>query len=179
MLGIHEAADASPFVIALIERDQRLKNCASAGDAGGEYHVQDMGRIDDLFRALARSRFRSRFRLGPAEYEYLGRKGSASILDHARQFVRQRLAPAQPRNDGRQTPMRGHPVFIAQHATATCCRSCLHKWHHIPTGKPLTARQIDHIIEVIECWLNAQRQMPSDDTADAKNSVRSYLQSRR
>ncbi len=29
---------------------------------------------------------------------------------------------AEPRNDGKQTPFRGHPVFTAQHATATCCR---------------------------------------------------------
>ena len=128
-----------------------------------------MHRLDDLFRALARSRFRGRFRLGPAEREYLSRKGSAAILDHARRFIEQRLAPAQPPKDGRQTPMRGHPAFIAQHATATCCRSCLRRWHDIPKGDPLTAQQVNYVVEVIEQWLNAQRQqqMSSNDKAEA------------
>ncbi len=89
---------------------------------------------DDLFAALARSKFRSRFSLGAKERAYLAEKTLPVVLEHGRQFLVERLAPAQPRNDGRQTPMRGHPVFVAQHATATCCRGCLAKWHFIPQG---------------------------------------------
>jgi len=83
--------------------------------------------LDDLFAALGRSKFRSRFRLGVKEETYLVEKGLPVILDHGRKFLQERLAPAIPRRDGRQTPMRGHPVFIAQHATAACCRGCLEK----------------------------------------------------
>ncbi len=61
-----------------------------------------------------------------------------TIRSHARDFVRTRLAPAQIPNDGKQTPMRGHPVFLAQHATGCCCRGCLYKWHRIPQGVQLT-----------------------------------------
>jgi len=111
---------------------------------------------DELFAALARSEFRSRFRLGPKERAYLAEKTMPLVLDHARQFIAQRLAPAEPRNDGRQTPMRGHPVFIAQHATATCCRGCLGKWHFIPRGKPLTSEEQDYVVAVIERWLVAE-----------------------
>ena len=74
---------------------------------------------DELFVALARSKFRSRFRLGVKETSYLNEKTLAVVLEHGRHFVVERQADAQPRNDGRQTPMRGHPVFVAQHATAT------------------------------------------------------------
>ena len=109
--------------------------------------------LDDLFAALGQSEFRSRFRLGPKERAYLRQKTLPVILDHGRQFVVDRLAPASPRNDGRQTPMRGHPVFIAQHATATCCRGCLAKWHGIPKGRPLTDEQIRYIVEVLQHWL--------------------------
>ena len=109
--------------------------------------------LDDLFAALGRSEFRSRFRLGPKERAYLEQKTLPVILDHGRQFVVDRLAAAVPRNDGRQTPMRGHPVFIAQHATATCCRGCLAKWHGIPKGRPLSDEQIRHILLAIERWL--------------------------
>jgi len=112
---------------------------------------------DDLFEALARSKFRSRFRLGPKERAYLDDKTLPVILQHGRQFVIDRLAPASPRNDGRQTPMRGHPVFIAQHATATCCRGCLAKWHGIRAGNPLTERQIDYLLDCIERWLRRQQ----------------------
>ncbi len=112
--------------------------------------------LDDLFAALERSEFRSRFRLGPKERAYLHEKTLAVILEHGRRFVIGRLAPAQPAADGRQTPMRGHPVFVAQHATATCCRGCLAKWHYISQGKPLSDEQIDYVLWVIETWLKAE-----------------------
>jgi hypothetical protein len=113
--------------------------------------------LDELFVALAQSKFRSRFWLGAKEMSYLDEKTFAVVLEHGRRFVTERLGDAQPKNDGRQTPMRGHPIFVAQHATATCCRGCLAKWHHIPEGKPLTPEQIEHIIAVLARWLEKQR----------------------
>ena len=112
----------------------------------------------DLFSALANSKFRSRFRLRSKEAEYLKRKGLDVVIEHADKFVRERLAPAQPRNDGKQTPMRGHPVFIAQHATATCCRGCLFKWHRIEENVPLTEEQIAYVVLVVRQWF--MNQMP-------------------
>jgi hypothetical protein len=112
--------------------------------------------LDDLFSALGRSKFRCRMRLGAKERAYLEEKTLPVVLEHGRRFVTERLAPAEPPNDGRQTPMRGHPVFIAQHATATCCRRCLAKWHYVGRGKPLTAEQIDYVLGVIERWLREQ-----------------------
>jgi len=112
--------------------------------------------IEELFEALGRSRFRSRFRLRAREEAYLREKGLDSILAHAEQFICERLAPAEPANDGRQTPMRNHPVFVAQHATATCCRGCLAKWHHIAKGRALTSEQIRYIVKIIERWLRCQ-----------------------
>ncbi len=83
-------------------------------------------------------------------------RGMETILEHARQFVRDRLADAEPANDGKQTPMRNHPVFIAQHATATCCRGCIEKWHHIPKGRALTETEVAYLVAVIKRWLRAQ-----------------------
>ena len=79
------------------------------------------------------------------------------IQEHARDFVGRRLAPAAPENDGRQTPWRGHPVFVAQHATATCCRSCLAKWHGIAAGRELTPEEQEHVVEAITRWLRDQQ----------------------
>ena len=108
---------------------------------------------DELFAALRRSGYRRRFHLGPHESTYLNRHGLTAVMVHARQFITWRVASAQPDKDGRQTPMNGHPVFIAQHATACCCRSCLQKWHYIRRGQTLSPKQIDHVLAVIRCWL--------------------------
>ena len=82
------------------------------------------------------------------------------VLKHAGDFVATRLAPASPPKDGRQTPMRGHPAFVAQHATATCCRGCLAKWHRIPTGRELDAAEQAYVVEVIAEWLRRQEPAP-------------------
>lgn len=112
--------------------------------------------LDSLFAKLAGSRFRSRFKLGDKDRDYLEARGLGTVLDHAREFIAIRLAPAAPANDGRQTPWRGHPAFVAQHATATCCRSCLAKWHGIEQGRALTSDEQEHVIAAIERWLRDQ-----------------------
>ncbi|SES06719.1 protein of unknown function [Tranquillimonas rosea] len=111
---------------------------------------------DDLFARLARSRFRSRFRLNGRDRAYADSKGRDTILSHARDFVRQRLAPAAPPNDGRQTPMRGHPVFVAQHATATCCRECLWKWHGYKPGRTLEPDEQEQVVGVLIHWIDRE-----------------------
>lgn len=118
-----------------------------------------MAIFDDLFARLAKSPFRSRFRLSPADRAYVREKGIDTIRQHAEDFVLTRLAPAAPRNDGKQTPMRGHPVFVAQHATACCCRGCLRKWHVIPEGVELDEVQRRYVADVLMAWI--ARQMES------------------
>ncbi len=113
-----------------------------------------MNDLDVLFEKLAKSRFRSRFKLDGKELEYLNSKGISIILEHGRDFINTRLAPANPPNDGKQTPMRNHPTFIAQHATATCCRGCLQKWHQIPNkDHELSKDEKDYVISVLDRWL--------------------------
>lgn len=115
-----------------------------------------MRELDEIFAALGESTFRRKFRLGKKEGAYLREKGLDVVLAHAADFIEKRLAPAEPANDGKQTPLRNHPVFIAQHATATCCRGCLLKWHGIEKGRALAAEEKQHILAVIERWLRAQ-----------------------
>lgn len=111
---------------------------------------------EEALRRLERSRFRSSFHLTKREKEYVLERGIDTIREHAADFVRDRLAPAQPRNDGRQTPMRGHPVFVAMHATACCCRGCLNKWYSVPIGTPLTQDQQDRIVGLVMSWIEKQ-----------------------
>ena len=112
--------------------------------------------LTDLFERLSKSSFRSRFRLSAKDKEYVASKGLATIRQHAEDFVARRLAPAVIPNDGKQTPMRGHPVFIAQHATGCCCRGCFSKWHHIPAGRQLTMSEQQYAVAVIMSWIERQ-----------------------
>lgn len=115
-----------------------------------------MRKLSLLFKVLAQSSFRRRFKLSKQDQDYLRTKGKVTVLTHAKDFIQQRLEPAEIPNDGKQTPMRGHPVFVAQHATATCCRGCLQQWHQIPKGKQLTKVEIDYIVSVLSSWLDQQ-----------------------
>ena len=117
--------------------------------------------INEVLERLQRSAFRSRFCLSEKDREYVRRKGTDTIRGHAADFVRKRLAPAVIPNDGKQTPMRGHPVFVAQHATACCCRKCLYKWYRVPQGVALTELQQERIVHLLMAWI--EKQMKPDN----------------
>lgn len=112
--------------------------------------------MQDLFQRLAKSEFRSKFKLKQTDIEYIRQKGLDKIKSHAEDFIKNRITPAEIINDGKQTPMRGHPVFIAQHATACCCRGCIEKWHHFPKGRVLTASEQTYLVDVIMTWIKKQ-----------------------
>ncbi|MCR5751551.1 MAG: DUF4186 domain-containing protein [Kiritimatiellae bacterium] len=115
-----------------------------------------MTAVEKAFAKLARSRFRSRFHLSDADVAYVGGKGLETIRRHCEDFVRTRLAPASPPNDGRQTPMRGHPVFVAQHACACCCRGCLAKWWKVPKGVEIPAERQAGIVDFLMAWIELE-----------------------
>lgn len=110
----------------------------------------------DILIKLSKSKFRNNFKLTEKDLNYIKEKGLATIKEHAYNFITTRIAPQNIKNDGKQTPFKNHPVFVAQHATATCCRSCLYKWHHIPKNKKLTNQEITYIINLIMEWIENQ-----------------------
>jgi len=127
-------------------------------------------KYDAAFARLARSRFRSRFHLSAADKRYVAEKGMETIRRHAEDFVRTRLASANPPNDGKQTPMRGHPVFVAQHATATCCRSCLEKWWKVPRGVEIPESRRCGIVDFLMAWI--ERDMSRDRSTPSRSDER-------
>ncbi|MBR3364436.1 MAG: DUF4186 domain-containing protein [Solobacterium sp.] len=108
---------------------------------------------EEALAKLARSRFRSSFHLSEKDRAYIREKGMDVIRRHAEDFVRERLAPAEIANDGRQTPMKGHPVFKAQHATACCCRGCLYKWYRVKEHTALSDQQQEKIVALLMAWI--------------------------
>lgn len=119
-----------------------------------------MQTIENALDRLEKSKFRSSFRLNPKDIEYINEKGIEKIRIHAEDFVKKKLAPAYPQNDGKQTPTHGHPVFKAMHACACCCRGCLGKWYKIPQGRELTEIQQEKIVNLLMAWIDRQLKKP-------------------
>ncbi|MEU7423140.1 DUF4186 domain-containing protein [Streptomyces sp. NPDC048362] len=112
--------------------------------------------LDQRIDALARQPFRARFHLRGRDRATAELKGPDTIRRHADDLIGKRLAPAEPYKDGKQTPYRGHPVFVAQHATATCCRGCLLRWHGIAKGRELTRAERAYVVDVICRWIERE-----------------------
>lgn len=112
--------------------------------------------INKKLEGLSKSKFRSSFKLKNKDIDYIHEKGIDVIEKHAFDFIKERLSPKSIDNDGKQTPMRGHPVFVAQHATGTCCRGCLFKWHKIGKDKELSEKEIRFIVALIIEWIKRQ-----------------------
>ena len=112
--------------------------------------------IDEALGRLQKSKFRSSFHLKEKDKFYIKEKGIDTIRGHCEDFVRTRLAPAVIPNDGKQTPTKGHPVFIAQHACACCCRGCLYKWYKVRPGRELTEEQQRKIVNLLMAWIERE-----------------------
>jgi exodeoxyribonuclease V alpha subunit len=112
--------------------------------------------INNKLDELSRSKFRSSFHLRKYMIKYIDDKGMDTVLKHAYDFINKNLKPADIPNDGKQTPMKGHPVFIARHATATCCRGCLEKWHGISKGKELNKNEVNYVVSLIMEWIRRE-----------------------
>ena len=117
--------------------------------------------IDNKLKELSKSKFRNSFHLRKYMIDYIDKNGMDKIKEHAYEFIREKITPANPINDGKQTPMKNHPVFIAQHARACCCRGCLEKWHHIPKGRELTANEINYICSLLMTWISKEYRISS------------------
>ena len=115
-----------------------------------------MATIEQTLIRLKKSKFRAGFHLTAKDKKYIEEKGLDVIRSHAADFIAKRLAPAYISNDGKQTPMRGHPVVVAQHACACCCRGCLYKWYKVKPGKALTDEQIGKIVNLIMAWTDRE-----------------------
>lgn len=112
--------------------------------------------INDKLELLSKSKFRSSFHLRKYMIQYIDEKGMSKVKEHTIDFINQKLAPSCPKNDGKQTPMKGHPTFVAMHACATCCRSCLEKWHNIPKGRELTQNEKNYIFILLITWISRE-----------------------
>ena len=113
--------------------------------------------MNNILDSLSKSKFRSSFHLNKKMKDYVSEKGIDNIRQHAYEIINKRLKPKEIINDGKQTPMRQvHPVFIAQHACACCCRGCLYKWHKIDMNKELSDEEVNYIVDILMMWIKKE-----------------------
>ena len=112
--------------------------------------------IDNKLKELSKSKFRSSFHLNKKMIKYIDEKKMDTISKHMIDFINKKLGKYDIETDGKQTPMKNHPVFIAQHACACCCRSCLEKWHHIAKEKELTNNEKNYIYCLLMEWIKRE-----------------------
>ena len=167
LVGTKKAISYAVHHVTVESRNTKLKERIIQAFAGSQPPAEPELRTEDahetwlkrdLFERLAQSKFRSRFHLNDAERKYAEKLGDDGLRKHASDLIAKRLAPEAIENDGKQTPMSGHPVFVAQHATGTCCRGCLEKWHGIPKGRMLSDEEQRHISDVILRWIAREMQ---------------------
>ena len=165
LVGTKKAISYAVHHVTVESRNTKLKERIIQAFAGPQPSVESELRSEaaheawlkrDLFERLAQSKFRSRFHLNDAERKYAKKLGADGLRKHASDLIAKRLAPEIIDNDGKQTPMSGHPVFVAQHATGTCCRGCLEKWHGIPKGRVLSANEQQYVIDVLIKWIERE-----------------------
>ena len=120
--------------------------------------------IPQILESLKKSKFRSKSKLSSKDHQYIQDKGIDTIRQHAIDFIQTRIAPQYPKNDGKQTPMKGHPGFSAQHATATCCRGCIQKWYGIEKGRSLNDEKIEFVVGLVMEWIKGQIEIIDRDS---------------
>ena len=165
LVGTKKAISYAVHHVTVESRNTKLKERIIQAFAGPQPSVESKLRSEaaheawlkrDLFERLAQSKFRSRFHLNDAERKYAKKLGIDGLRKHASDLIAKRLAPDIIDNDGKQTPMSGHPIFVAQHATGTCCRGCLEKWHGIPKGRALSANEQQYVIDILIKWIERE-----------------------
>lgn len=109
-----------------------------------------------ILNKLSKSKFRSSFHLRKYMIDYINQKGMGVVREHTIAFVNQKLSVYNPQNDGRQTPMKNHPTFIAMHACACCCRRCMEKWYKIPKTKVLNDKEKEDIVNLLMTWIDKE-----------------------
>lgn len=119
---------------------------------GKKYKISN-GEWSKLLEKVAESDYRAEIDLGPEDMDYVNSRGFDMMVRHAHDFVERRLGPARPRNEGKQTPLKGHPLFLAQHATGADSRAALSEYHGIAEGKKLSRQQMDYVTDVVLRWL--------------------------
>jgi len=125
---------------------------------------RDPSDADFTFQALKHEKIRHHMwhvAIDQAALNLARKRGRRAMIARVEGRLRSSIGKASGAFDGRQTPMQGNVIYYAQHATATCCRKCLHYWHGIPTHRALAAPELAYCVELVTKYLDERlRELP-------------------
>ncbi len=120
-------------------------------------HERRLEDVDHTFTELRQELIRHHFwhlEFDERARNHALRKGRSTLFLAASRRIEMSVGAESPRNDGRQTPFDGNVLYYAQHATASCCRTCIAYWHDIPKGRALTTEEREYLAGLVVRYID-------------------------
>lgn len=141
------------------------KYCGADEIPWKKLHKRNLDEFDTLVSFLRSDEFRIQWwtkEFDEKALKHAKRKGLQNFFSAATSRLRSSIGNVykmtdgqlKPYRDGYQTPYKGNVIYYAQHALACCCRPCLKCWHGIPTGRNLTAGEIQYLSELVQRYIS-------------------------
>lgn len=118
--------------------------------------ARDLDDVENTFEALKYEFIRHHYWHKPFDEKainYALKKGKIELLKTVEQRIRSSVKAPADAFDGRRTKWEGNPIHYGQHATATCCRKCIERWHDISRDVELTEKQIKYFTHLVVMFL--------------------------
>ncbi|WP_438023421.1 DUF4186 family protein [Sorangium sp. So ce233] len=139
-----------------LRRGGPCRSCGADLVTWQRVNARDINDVGYTFEALRKELIRHEFwhsEFSQQEINHALRKGRAALRDAARKRLETSVGRAKHPLEGRQTPFSGTVILHAQHAVASCCRTCIEYWHAIPAGAALTPAELDYLLELVMLYI--------------------------
>ncbi|RZJ48871.1 MAG: DUF4186 family protein [Chryseobacterium sp.] len=128
--------------------------CGVAVDSLARLHEKKIEDIEFTFEELQNELIRKVFWSMPikdSDKQKALKKGIDAIKNDTIKRLTKYIGIPNPFRDG-ITPYEGNIIHYGQHATGSCCRTCIEFWHGIPKGRSLTANEVSYLSNLISAY---------------------------
>lgn len=149
------------YTSSVAGKGEKVGDCKYCGDDSIDWQRIYLHNPDDIlytFESLRKELLRHVCwvnKINPKAILRAKKRGLKAIRERAKQIVSKKIGhPPVSRWDYRNCPQEGTEVIeYGRHATATCCRPCLERWHNIPQNAFLTEEQIKYCVDLVELYV--------------------------
>ena len=143
-------------------KGKKIGDCKECGDDSIDWnriYLHDSDDIEYTFDSLKKELLRHVCWVNKIDDEAISKakkRGRKAIRKKAEEIIAKKIGhPIRTHFDKMCTPKKGSEIIhYGKHATATCCRICLERWHNIPQDVDLTEQQIDYCASLIELFVD-------------------------
>jgi len=134
----------------------KCENCDADLVQWEEVWERDPNDIENTFKSLKYEFIRHHYwhkEFDEKAVNYALRKGKIELINTVEKRIRASVKAPVDAFDGRRTKWEGNPIHYGQHATATCCRKCIERWHNVPRDEELTEKQVKYFTHLVIMFL--------------------------